>query len=393
MIAACPFPAPRGTQICIQGLAAQLAQAGHQVHLVSYARYHAHRFEAVETLKPYRHHFAEGLSVRAQSGWQWRKLVADVFLYRMCRYLLRQMRFDVLHAHHIEGLAIGVALRRFYRVPLVAHMHTDLVAEVPSYSCKRYVGTALGRLAGVTEAQLLQHADYGLALNSNDAMRLKLCVQAECVYPALALEKPLLRLKKHVHRPYLIYSGNADAYQNLPFLLAAWSRIYPQLSSYRLLIATHQAGPHWRAAETCPGVEVMVVGSFEQMQGLIRGGVLALCARQLCGGFPVKWINYWSAQTPMVAIQKTGQSVFGPDFEIVARNLAFWSTACCDAFAMRVCDAVQDKTMQQHCVAQAQVFVEQARARYVPAIEQAYGQAEILFKRKQKKQNLQMHGF
>lgn len=381
MIAACPFPAPRGTQISIDALAAKLAQAGHQIHLVSYALPGASKRKKVQARNNYWHHVADAPFVACRSGWQWPKTFANWALYRVCQRLLARVRFDVVHAHHLEGLAIGVPLRQRWAIPLVAHMHTDLASELPTYGSRPYFGRRLGTLAAHLERRLLRRADHALAFNYDDAVRLSACVKTQCIYPALTQAAASSQAARGTSAPYLIYSGNTDGYQGLDFLLAAWPRIYARLPHYRLIIATHQAEPVLAAQKACAGVQQIPVDSFAHMQALIRAANLAVCTRQIRGGFPIKWLNYWSLHIPMVAVETTGQSVFGPDFQARARDYAFWSAPCVDAFVHTVVQAANNPTGQRMRIEKAKTFVERMHTTYVPAVEQAYQQAENIFKR------------
>ena len=104
MIAACPFPWPRGTPVRIQRIAEAVAKRGHAVHVVTYhlgeeladAPYAVHRIRDVPGYR------------RTEPGPTLGKLFRlDPMLVRLLRRLHREHRFDLVHAHHYEGLLVA----------------------------------------------------------------------------------------------------------------------------------------------------------------------------------------------------------------------------------------------------------------------------------------------
>src|SRR5688500_16102663 len=128
MVAACPFPWPRGTPIRIHRLAEAVAQRGHEVHVATYhlgedaggAPFTVHRIRDVPAYR------------RAEPGPTARKLFhLDPLLAGLLRRLHERLRFDLVHAHHYEGLL--VASHAVRGTPIVYDAHTLLSGELPSY--------------------------------------------------------------------------------------------------------------------------------------------------------------------------------------------------------------------------------------------------------------------
>jgi glycosyltransferase involved in cell wall biosynthesis len=159
MIAACPFPWPRGTPIRIHRLAEALARRGHDVHVVTYhlgqadpdLPFPVHRIREVPSYR----HTAPGPTLR-------KLLQLDPMLVRLLRRLHREAPFDLVHAHHYEGLL--VAWRARTGLPLIYDAHTTLAGELPQYPLglpawvKRALGTRLDR-------SLPRHADRVIAVS------------------------------------------------------------------------------------------------------------------------------------------------------------------------------------------------------------------------------------
>lgn len=130
MVAACPLPQPRGTPIRIQRMAEALVRRGHDVHVVTYhlgtgsfeQPVAVHRTPVVPTYR------------RTAPGVGYQKLmVLDPLLTGKLARVLRRHRFDVIHAHHYEGLLAAAAARVGTGLPLVYDAHTLLVSELPYY--------------------------------------------------------------------------------------------------------------------------------------------------------------------------------------------------------------------------------------------------------------------
>src|SRR6202789_3251850 len=99
MVAACPFPSPRGTPIRAHRMAEALGRRGHDVHVVTY-----HLGDAVRTPHMTVHRIAGPASyTRTAPGPTLTKLaLLDPLLARKLRSVLRGGHFDVIHAHHYE---------------------------------------------------------------------------------------------------------------------------------------------------------------------------------------------------------------------------------------------------------------------------------------------------
>src|SRR6185503_20735307 len=95
MVAACEFPALRGSQVLVRDLATDLHDLGHEVHLVTYsggerldgACWTSAQSDEVPAVR------------RAMAGRLSRNLRLGLDLYR----LVRRQRIDVIHAHNYEA--------------------------------------------------------------------------------------------------------------------------------------------------------------------------------------------------------------------------------------------------------------------------------------------------
>src|SRR5512135_151945 len=131
IIAACPFPFPRGTPIRILRMAVSLAARGHHVEVVTYhlaqpladLPFAIHRIPRVPTY----HKLSPGPTYQ-------KLLLVDPLLTLKILSVVRSGHFDVIHAHHYEGLLASLPAARLFKIPLVFDVHTLLASELPHYA-------------------------------------------------------------------------------------------------------------------------------------------------------------------------------------------------------------------------------------------------------------------
>jgi len=105
MVAACPMPARRGTPLRIERLTEALIARGHRVELITY-----HVSDNDQPLNfPVHRIFKKRLYQRMPAGPNARKLALyDPALAVKLWKVLGASRFDVIHAHHLEGLLVAL---------------------------------------------------------------------------------------------------------------------------------------------------------------------------------------------------------------------------------------------------------------------------------------------
>jgi len=107
VVAACPFPSLRGSQVLVRELAAGLAHAGHSVHVVTYPT--AQHLAPVERIAIHRVRKLPGLWTAHPFGWQ--KVVLDLLLAWRLLGVVRQQRIDIIHAHNVEAPLVAFLVR------------------------------------------------------------------------------------------------------------------------------------------------------------------------------------------------------------------------------------------------------------------------------------------
>lgn len=313
MIAACPFPSHQGTQVFIRHLANALAVAGHAVHLVTYGESEP---LATTGLDPrvawYR---APTPPVGLRSGPSIARLSADATLLAMTVKLLGERDVDILHAHNVEGLAIGSVASQLTGVPLVYHAHTRLDEELPLYA-RSALGRTAAKLLGRTFEQLMpRSADAVICFDGEQAARFKhsgvSSARLHVIPLGLAMDELSNPARPNAAARRVIYAGNPDAYQNIELLRAAFTQLRRHDPSATLRLISNHPRETFGALASAPGVEHRGFDSPEELSAAMRGGTVGLVTRTVAVGAPVKALSYLSAGLRVVACVSGTRGLLG----------------------------------------------------------------------------------
>lgn len=314
VVAACPFPSLRGSQVLVREVAAGLAHAGHAVHVVTYPT--AQHLAPVERLAIHRAPKLPGLWTARPFGWQ--KLVLDLLLAWTLLGVVRRQRIEVIHAHNVEAPLVAFLVRWLTGVPVVYHAHNALADELPCYF-GRALPRRLARLAGASLDRLLARgADAVIALSDRLGAYLALrgASGRVAVVPPAA-PRPAAHAEARNGRgpgPLVMYGGNLDPYQDLDTLLEAFLRLRAAEPQARLALVTHR-GAHPRTARRAadlarqPGVAVEELPSFAAALRRLEQADILVCPRGSWSGFPIKGLNYMALGRPIVHARASAHAI------------------------------------------------------------------------------------
>jgi len=308
MVAACPFPYPRGTPVRILRQAEGLAARGHRVHVVTY---HLGREAAPEGVTLHRTRSIEGYS-KVSPGPSMTKVVRlDPMLRRLLARVVVEHGIDIVHAHNYEGLMVARATRLKPR-PLIYDAHNLLGAELPSFSHR--VPKSLAGLAGRLFDRLAPRlADHTVTVT--DAIRDHFIERLGCspervttVANAVELERfPETPPRLDDHAPRLVFAGNLAAYQRVDLLLEAFARIAAGHPEVRLVIAAEDDfGPYAPQVERlglARRIDVVPAPPFAELPAFLASADICANPRIDCVGMPVKLLNYMAAARPVVSFR------------------------------------------------------------------------------------------
>jgi glycosyltransferase involved in cell wall biosynthesis len=320
MIAPCPFPTGQGTQVLIRHLATALTQAGHSVHLVTYG------YGESQMPLLFNHHRAKQIAPRhLRSGPGLYRAAEDASLFATARRVLQKYRCDLIHAHNIEGLFLGLALRRCTGLPLVYHAHNTMFTELPTYFRRRWAKRLATQVGDYVDRKFPRRADAIIAFDEDQKALFELAgMSTERVHVippglyAAELEdvesESLAALARDLgNGPWLLYAGNPDSYQNLPLLWGGYKLVRTKRSDIGLLVvSTHSAAAfadEYQAAGAPDGVRFIQCTDRNALRNYYHLACLGLCTRTVWAGAPIKVLNYLAAGLPVVAVRSASRHV------------------------------------------------------------------------------------
>lgn len=378
VVAPCPFPSLRGSQVLIRELAEGLAESGHAVHVVTYPT--AEHLVAVKRIAIHRVPKVPGLWTTRPMGWQ--KLILDVWLLWRLYRVVREQDIQLIHAHNLEGPAIGYVVRWLTGVPVVYHAHNALSDELPCYARSglvkrflRFVGTRL-------DHRIAAAADYSIALTD----RLGAFLAVRGAAGRVAVVPPGVRSLRTIERPgprrcagpIIMYAGNLDPYQDLRVLLDGFDRVRSMEPRARLVLVTHAATPRRRSElgtlSTRAGVSVRVVPTFAAVLDALRDADVVVCPRGTWSGFPIKALNYMALGRPIVHARASAHPI-----EDETSGLVFPDNDA-RALAQRILRVLRESDLAARLGRQARAVAREryAWSRLLPAVVDVYRRALAL---------------
>jgi glycosyltransferase involved in cell wall biosynthesis len=305
MIAACPFPWPRGTPIRIHRIAEAVARRGHAVHVVTY---HLGEDLANPPFVVHRIRDVPGYR-RTDPGPTVRKLFQlDPMLAGLLRRLHREIRFDVVHAHHYEGLL--VASHAVRGIPIVYDAHTLLASELPTYP----LGVPRGWIQGLApwlDRHLPRRADRVIAVS--EAIRRALTTlgasateRTHVIPNGVECEHFTVERGTTPDGCTVIFTGNLAPYQGVNLMLEAFALLYARRADVRLMIVTDSPFTPFEPLAQRLGVLAAVDlrrATFPEQPALLAAATVAVNPRIRCDGIPQKLLNYMAAGMPIVSFE------------------------------------------------------------------------------------------
>jgi len=296
-------------------MAESLAARGHHVEVITYhlgqkldgLPFAVHRIPRVPTYR------------RLAPGPSYQKLlVVDPLLSAKVFSVVRSGRFDIIHAHHYEGMLAALPAARRFGIPLVFDVHTLLASELPHYSMglpqamMRWLGDALDRL-------LPARADHIVAVTQRIRQRLmhEIGIPASKVTTVYTGTEPEhFTQARSIEQPEasktLIYTGTLEAYQRIDLMLLAVRRVVDQRPDVRLKIVSDSKLDEYSELidqlDLRGHIDLVRAGYFELPMQL-HSGFIALSPRVVCDGLPVKVLNYMAAGRAIVAFEGSGEAI------------------------------------------------------------------------------------
>jgi glycosyltransferase involved in cell wall biosynthesis len=237
-----PFFQPRGTPLAVRTVLEFLSDRGHVVDLLTF-----HEGEDVNIPNCRIYRIARPLWIRnVRPGFSIKKVICDVSMFAKCVQLVRQNRYDLIHAVE-EAAFIAAAMQRMAGIPYVYDMDSSLAEQlVDTYPGLQFALATLRRC----EAVAVRHS-LGV---------LTVCAALEDVALAHAPDKTIGRVEDTTllgtqphsgngqsadtlmlegidgHVPVAMYVGNLEHYQGIGLLLEGFRHALARVPSAHLIV-------------------------------------------------------------------------------------------------------------------------------------------------------------
>jgi glycosyltransferase involved in cell wall biosynthesis len=320
MVAACPFPANRGTPIRIQQMTEALRSIGYDVHVVAYHLGVDRPLDGVTVHRIRKLQFYDDFS----AGPNYSKLfLLDPLLAARLLQVVRRHRIRIIHANHFEGALCALAVKAMIGgVQVIYDAHTSLKDELLDYSFKAprilkkvvagLLDSAIPRWSDhvITVSDRLRRFVIDLGLPESKVSAIPMAVnRAEflCLEPLEARKRLGIG-----DEPTVVYTGNLAPFQGVDHLLRAFRTVTQRAQTPRLVIVGRRTKKYDAMARTL-GIEsrVTFVGErpFEEVRAWLAAADVVVLPRDNCVGFPVKLLNYMAAGKAIVAFEGGGGEV------------------------------------------------------------------------------------
>lgn len=310
VIAAGPFPFPRGTPVRTLRVSEELESRGHTVCVAAFPLADRNiatklRIEVSSVVHWYR---------KTTPGPSFAKLlVMNPRLVTRVRELLEQETFEAIYAHHYEGLLVATIARRRAKVrtPIVFDSHTLLGSELSTYF-PHFLGGPVNWLGRILDSRLIHYADAVIGvmdeITNFYASRGKPDLPVLTATNGVEYER-FIRASTagdNVSSVRIVFAGNLSGYQGFDLLIAAFRKIRQQRQDIELMVAA----PETDAVLASMGIEnphdegiLLYPGGFSELPRILASADIAVNPRTVCPGIPQKLLNYMAAALPTVSFE------------------------------------------------------------------------------------------
>ena len=359
MVAACPFPFPRGTPIRIFRMAEALALRGHEVHVVTY-----HLGNELDTV-PFKIHRIPNIKTyqNCSPGPTYNKLlILDPLLFVKLLKVLKTYDIDLIHAHHYEGLIASLFPQKKLGYPLIYDAHMLLESEL-SYYKLGLPKTIIKMIARSIDNWLPKQADHIVTVT--DEIRSKQIMNAQIKSENITaitsgVECDHFKADPEEYKEYknekktLVFTGTLAPYQGIDLLLRAFNEVLLKRQDVRLLIISNSPFEYYESLANTLNIRKhidIVNVDFETLPKYLASADIALNPRVDCDGIPQKLLNYMAAGKAIVSFEGSAKNLEHMETGYIVENDNI------PAFANAVIQLMDDFTLAQKLGAKARKFV------------------------------------
>ncbi len=309
-----PFFQARGTPLAVKTVLEFLSDRGHDIDLLTF-----HEGEDVEIANCRIHRIARPFWIQGiRPGFSIKKVICDVFMFAKCLRMMRNNRYDLIHAVE-ESAFIAAAMQRIRGTPYVYDMDSSLAEQlVDAYPGLQFAFSTLRRFEALAVRQSL-----GV---------LTVCAALEDVAHGHAPGKPIGRVEDTTllagegspsgngqgadpllpdavgsKSQIVMYVGNLERYQGIGLLLDGFQHTLARVPAAHLVIVggLHDDIERYRRRAQQLGIasQVHFLGPrpLASLDGLLRRADVLVSPRLKGLNTPMKIYSYLDSGTAVLA--------------------------------------------------------------------------------------------
>ncbi len=307
MVAACPFPANRGTPSRILAMSEGLALLGHEVHVVTYhfgTNQATHGITVHRTPKLPYHNLSPGPTLVKLT------LLDPLLIFKLLA-VVRDKRIDVIHAHHFEGALVATLVGKITGITVIYDAHTTLAGELSYYhvAYHRLISRFFDRRVPAWADQIISVSDtiaeflirQGIAADAIDVVPTGVVIEDFEGHDP----EPIRRQYQLHGRKIAMYTGTLAEFQGIDYLLDAMAIVLNNDPAALLLCVGdgdieryRQKSQQLQLADRILFIEAQ---PFSSIPAFLAAADVVVIPRTECPGIPQKLTNYMAAAKAIVS--------------------------------------------------------------------------------------------
>ncbi len=359
VISAGPFPMDRGTPARTLRVSQALAERGHEICVVTFPI----SDNSIDTdLRIERSRGFRNYSKTSPGPSITKLFFMNPRLASKVREVLQQEPFDVIYAHHYEGLLVASMARRRARVrlPIIFDSHSLLGSELSSYF-PSFISAPINRLGTILDERLIRLSDAVIGVS--DEIANFYAARAEPDFPIVTATsgvecEQFFRVADAgdgVSPVRVVFAGNLSGYQGFDLLLAAFRKVRAQRQNVELFVAAREANAVLAAMgvndPSSEGIRVRS-GGWSELPQILASSDIATNPRTVCPGIPQKLLNYMASALPTVSFEGSSAMLVHEQTGLIVPN------GDVDGFAQAIVRLIDSRDLRSRLGAAARTLVE-----------------------------------
>ncbi|MGH7509664.1 MAG: glycosyltransferase family 4 protein [Gemmatimonadales bacterium] len=360
-----PFFQARGTPMAVKTVLEFLSSRGHEIDLLTF-----HEGEDVSIPNCRIHRIAQPLGIsNIRPGFSLKKVVCDLVMLSKCVRLVRQNRYDLVHAVE-ESVFIAAAVRSATGIPYIYDMDSSLAEQlVNTYPGLRFAFSTLRRLEAFAVRRSMGvlavcAALEDLARGYAPGKAVGLVEDTTLLPPGdarnangSAADAPLTEAVDG-KGPVTMYVGNLEPYQGIGLLLEGFRHTLIRVPNAQLVIIGGMEGDisryRRRAVQLGISTQVHFLGPrpITSLDGLLRRADVLVSPRLHGLNTPMKIYSYLDSGTAVLATRLSTHT------QVLDDRTAYLVTPTPEALGEGLADLLSNPDLRSQLALQAKAYVQ-----------------------------------